>query len=197
MRDCLGAASHVVQVRDGLGADHPKSIQALGRDIDVPRFVKWRRAHEKYVLCLDKGTKVGVDFRVHLAHDNVFKESRDGRTAWISTSGLRSSEVNQASSASSPCSAAPFIPAPLCRVANLARTISYHPNVPRRSCQGLICLVTKRPLVVHGSLVRRSFTSDSLNARRIRPRKRFPRAGSPRRSARSSTCRCNRSRRSA
>src|SRR4029077_6671040 len=41
--------SHVVQVR-GLGADHPKSIQALGRDIDVPRCVKWRRAYEKHVL---------------------------------------------------------------------------------------------------------------------------------------------------
>src|ERR1700730_10516636 len=51
MRDCLGAASHVVQVRDGLGADHPKSIQALWRHIDVPRFVKWRRAYKKHVLC--------------------------------------------------------------------------------------------------------------------------------------------------
>ena len=82
MRDRLGAASHVVQVRNGLGANHAKSVQALGRDIDVPRLVKWRRAYKKHVLCLDKGSKVGVDVRVHLAHDKLLKESRDSRTVW-------------------------------------------------------------------------------------------------------------------
>ena len=33
-----------------------------------------------------------------------------------------------------------------------SRRTHHYPTAPRRSCQGLICLVTRRPLVVHGSL---------------------------------------------
>ena len=55
--------------------------------------------------------------------------------------------------------------------------LNVHARVPRRICQGLIWLVTRRPLIVHGSEARRSTISDVLDARRTRSASRVPSNG--------------------